>query len=326
MLTDVYRGRGGLGPLLAAIALTAIALLATPSLVLAATQPNLGTADNFAVLAGSGVTNTGLTVITGDLGVSPGTAVTGFPPGSVVGAQHKADAVALQAKTDLVTAYNDAAGQTPFVDKTGQDLGGQNLTPGVYRFSSSAQLTGRLTLNGQGNSNAVFVFQIGSTLTTASNSSVVLINGASPCSIWWQIGSSATLGTGTQFQGNLLALTSISLTTGANILRGRALARNGAVTLDTNRITQPANCTAPSPSPSASPSATPSPTAAASPAASPTPAASAQPGPPVTGGGPQQPGGVPWGLMLIGGLSSLGTIALGLRIRARRRRPQQAGR
>jgi len=304
MLTHVYRGRGGLGPLLATIALTAIALLAMPSLALAATQPNLGTADNFAVLAGSTVTNTGPTVITGDLGVSPGTAVTGFPPGIVNGAQHKADAVALKAKTDLVTGYNDAAGQTPFVDKTGQDLGGQNLTPGVYRFSSSAQLTGKLTLNGQGNSNAVFIFQIGSTLTTASNSSVVLMNGASPCSIWWQIGSSATLGTGTQFQGNLLALTSISLTTGANILPGRALARNGAVTLDTNRITKPANCVA------------------TSPVASP----SAHPKPPVTGSGPPQPGGFPWELMLIVGLSSLGVIALGLRLRARRRRPEQAGR
>jgi hypothetical protein len=312
MLTHVYRGRGGLGPLLAAIALTAIALLATPSLALAATQPNLGTADSFAVLAGSTVTNTGQTVITGDLGVSPGTAVTGFPPGTVVGAQHKADAVALKAKTDLVTGYNDAAGQTPFVDKTGQDLGGQNLTPGVYRFSSSAQLTGRLTLNGQGNSNAVFIFQIGSTLTTASNSSVVLINGASPCGIWWQVGSSATLGTGTQFQGNLLALTSISLTTGANILPGRALARNGAVTLDTNRITKPANCTASS--------------TAATPTAKPKTSASALPGPPVTGGGPPQPEGFPWEVMLMVGLSSLGVIALGLRIRARRRRPEQAGR
>jgi Ice-binding-like len=311
VLTLVYRGRGGLGPLLATIALTAIALLATPSLALAATQPNLGTADSFAVLAGSTVTNTGPTMITGDLGVSPGTAVTGFPPGTVSGAQHKADAVALKAKTDLVTAYNDAAGQTPFVDKSGQDLGGQHLTPGVYRFSSSAQLTGTLALNGQGNSNAVFIFQIGSMLTTASNSSVVLINGAQPCGIWWQVGSSATLGTGTKFQGNLLALTSISLTTGADIMPGRALARNGAVTLDNNRITKPANCTA---SPIVSQTARPK------------TSASALPGPPVTGGGPPQPESFPWELTLIGGLSSLGVIALGLRIRARRRRPQQAGR
>jgi len=304
MLTVVHRGRGGPAPLLATIALAAIAMLATPSLALAASQPNLGTADSFAVLAGSTVTNTGPTVITGELGVSPGAAVTGFPPGTVTAAQHKADAVALQAKTDLVTAYNNAAGQTPFVDKTGQDLGGQNLTPGIYRFSSSAQLTGTLTLNGQGNSNAVFIFQIGSTLTTASNSRVVLINGASPCAIWWQVGSSATLGTGTTFQGNLLALTSISLTTGANILPGRALARNGAVTLDTNQITKPANCVA----------------------ASPVTSASAHPKPPVTGGGPPQPASFPWELMLIAGLGSLGAIALGWRLRARRRSPQQAGR
>jgi hypothetical protein len=218
--------------------------------------------------------------------------VTGFPPGTVVGAQHKADAVALKAKTDLVTGYNDAAGQTPFVDKTGQDLGGQTLTPGIYRFSSSAQLTGTLTLNGQGSSNAVFIFQIGSTLTTASASKVVLINGASPCSVWWQIGSSATLGTGTQFQGSLLALTSITLTTGANILPGRALARNGAVTLDTNRITS--TCTAPKL--------------------------------PATGGGPQQPGGLPWELMLVAGVGGLGAIALGWRVRGQRPNPPRAGR
>jgi ice-binding like protein len=302
MLTLVHRGRAGLGRLLAAVALTAIALLATPSLALAATQPNLGTADNFAVLAGETVTNNGPSVITGDLGVSPGAAVTGFPPGTVVGAQHKADAVAVLAKTDLVTAYDSAAGATPFVDKTGQDLGGQNLIPGVYHFSSEAHLTGTLTLNGNG----VFIFQIGSKLTTASDSRVVLINGASPCNVWWQVGSSATLGTGTQFQGTLMALTSIALETEADILPGRALARNGEVTLDNNRITKPVNCVAPIPSPS------------------PTPSASALPRPPVTGGGPPQPGGIPWGLVLIGGVSSLGAIALGLRLRARR--PQQAGR
>src|SRR3984893_7841210 len=285
--------------------LLAIGMLSMGNLGLAQSAPPLGSAQTFAVLGASTVTNTGPTVITGDLGVSPGTAVTGFPPGRVVGAQHKADAVAGKAETDLVTGYNGAAGQTPFVDKTGQDLGNQNLTPGVYRFSSSAQLTGRLTLNGQGNSNAVFIFQIGSTLTTASNSSVVLINGASPCGIWWQVGSSATLGTGTQFQGNLLALTSISLTTGANILPGRALARNGAVPLETNRITKPANYVA------------------TSPVASP----SAHPKPPVTGSGPPQPGTLPWELILIGGVGSLGAMALvGLRIRGRRRSPQQTRR
>jgi len=166
--------------------------------------------------------------------------VTGFPPGSVTGTQHVADAVALQAKNDLVTAYTDAATSPSTSNLTGQDLGNKNLTPGVYTFSSSAQLTGPLTLSGNG----VFIFQIGSTLTTASNSVVLLTNGAQACAVYWQVGSSATLGTATQFQGNLMALTSITMVTGANILTGRALARNGALTLDTNRITPPSGtCT-----------------------------------------------------------------------------------
>jgi len=209
-----------------------------PATVFAATQPRLGTALNFTVLAGSAITNTGPTVITGNLGLDPGTAssVTGFPPGSVTGVKHTADAVALQAKNDLVTAYTDAATAPTTSDLTGKNLGGKNLTPGVYTFSSSAQLTGSLTLSGNG----VFIFRIGSTLTTASNSVVLLRNGAQACAVYWQVGSSATLGSATQFQGNLMALTSITMVTGANILKGRALARNGALTLDSNRITPPA--------------------------------------------------------------------------------------
>jgi Ice-binding-like len=215
---------------------------AWPATAFAATQPRLGTALNFTVLAGSTITNTGPTVITGNLGLDPGTAssVTGFPPGSVTGVQHTADAVALQAKNDLKTAYTDAATAPTTSDLTGKNLGGKNLTPGVYTFSSSAQLTGSLTLSGNG----VFIFRIGSTLTTASNSVVLLRNGAQACAVYWQVGSSATLGSATQFQGNLMALTSITMVTGANILKGRALARNGALTLDTNRITPPAGtCT-----------------------------------------------------------------------------------
>jgi hypothetical protein len=200
----------------------------------------LGTAGNFAVLAGSTVTNTGPSVINGgDVGVSPGSAITGFPPGTVVPpfTLHAADAVALQAQNDLTTAYNAAAGLAPTQDLTGQDLGGLKLVPGVYFFSSSAQLTGTLLLNAQGDPNAQWVFQIGSTLTTASASSVVTINDPSPgCDVFWQVGSSATLGTGTAFEGHILALTSITLNTGAAILGGSALARNGAVTLDTNPI------------------------------------------------------------------------------------------
>jgi type VI secretion system secreted protein VgrG len=224
--------------------ISAVIAGAWPAAAFAATQPRLGTALNFAVLAGQTITSAGNpgTVITGNLGLSPGNAssVTGFPPGIVTGTQHAADAVALQAQTDLVTAYNDAKNSPTTSDLTGKDLGGKNLTPGVYSFSSSAQLTGPLTLSGNG----VFIFKIGSTLTTASNSSVLLRNGAQACAVYWQVGSSATLGTATQFQGNLMALSSITMTTGANILTGRALARNAALTLDTNRITPPAGtCT-----------------------------------------------------------------------------------
>ena len=206
---------------------------------LAYAQVNLGTAQSFAVLGGSTVTNTGATAITGNLGVSPGSSVTGFPPGIVTGGTiHAADSVAAQAQSDLTTAYNAAAGLPCGVDLTGQNLGGLTLTPGVYCFTSSAALTGTLTLNFQGNPNALVVFKIGSTLTTASGSSVVLSNtGGTTCptNLFWQVGSSATLGTGSTFTGNILALTSITMTTGGG-LTGRALSRNGAVTLDTNTV------------------------------------------------------------------------------------------
>lgn len=211
-----------------------VALLCGVAVVTA--QSTLGTAQSFAVLGGSTVTNTGPSVITGDLGVSPGSAVVGFPPGIVTGTIHAGNATAGQAQDDVTTFYNALAGASCTADLTGQDLGGLTLTPGVYCYSSSAQLTGTLTLNAQGNANATFIFKTGSTLTTASGSSVVLINGGNPCGVAWQIGSSATLGTTTSFIGNLVALTSVTLNTGADII-GRALARNGAVTLDTNDIT-----------------------------------------------------------------------------------------
>jgi uncharacterized repeat protein (TIGR01451 family) len=201
--------------------------------------PPLGAAQGFAVLGSSTVTSTGLTVITGDLGVSPGTAVTGFPPGTVTGgAIHAADSVSLQARLDSTTAYNNLAGQACDVDLTGQDLGGMSLVPAVYCFSSSAQLTGTLSLNAGGDPSAVWVFRIGSTLTTASSSSVLLTNSGQDYNVFWQVGSSATLGTGTAFKGNILALTSITLTTGTT-LSGRALAQNGAVTLDSNTVSLP---------------------------------------------------------------------------------------
>jgi cysteine-rich repeat protein len=206
-------------------------------------QTVLGNAQSFAVLGGSTVTSTGSTSVFGDLGVDPGLAVTGFPPGLVSnGTIQAGTAVTLQAQNDTTTAYIALAAQSPTLDLTGQDLGGQTLVPGVYHFASSAQLTGALTLDALGDPAAVFVFQIGSTLTTASNSSVLVINGAQDCNIFWQVGSSATLGTTTEFKGNILALTSITLVTGAQI-SGRALARNGAVTLDTNSVSTLA-CTA----------------------------------------------------------------------------------
>jgi serine protease AprX len=197
----------------------------------------LGTAESFAVLAGSTVTSTGPSTLNGDLGLSPGTAVTGFPPGTVNGSTQAANAVALQAKSDLTTAYDDVAGRTPPVAAPA-DLGGMTLAPGVYRSGSSLALTGELALDAQGDPSAVFVFQAGSTLTTASASRVRLVNGAQPCNVFWQVGSSATLGSSTDFAGSILALTSISMNDGVT-LNGRALARNGAVTLINDTITAP---------------------------------------------------------------------------------------
>jgi type VI secretion system secreted protein VgrG len=217
------------------IASSGLIAVAWPVSAFAATSPGLGTAANFTVLAGSTITNTGPTVVTGSLGLDPGSAVTGFPPGVVTGTKHISDAVALDAKDGLVTAYNDAAHSPTTSDLTGKNLGGRNLDPGVFAFSSSAQLTGTLTLSGRG----VYVFKIASTLTTASHSVVRLTDGAEGCSVFWQVGSSATLGSTSQLQGNLMALTSITMTTGATIRSGRALARNGALTLDDNSVSPP---------------------------------------------------------------------------------------
>jgi hypothetical protein len=197
----------------------------------------LGTADTFAVLAGTTVTNTGPSAISGDLGVSPGSAVVGFPPGTVTdGVIHAADAVALQAQADVTTAYDDAAGRAT-TDTVTADLAGQTLVSGVYT-GGALGLTGALTLDAQGDPDAVFVFQAASTLTVASTSTVNLINGADPCNVFWQVGSSATLGTNSDFVGTVLALTSVAAATGATV-EGRLLARNGEVTLDDNVITVP---------------------------------------------------------------------------------------
>ena len=199
---------------------------------------NLGAAANFAVLAGSTITNTGPSILNGDLGLIPGGTVSGFPPGTLLGTPHISDATAASAQNSLATAIAFLTGQGTMVDLTGQDLGGKVLTPGVYGWSTSAQMTGTLTLNGQGDANAAFIFKISSTLTTASGSNVVFTNGGQAANTFWQVGTSATLGTTTSFAGNILAQTFITLNTGANI-DGRLLARIGAVTLDTNNVTIP---------------------------------------------------------------------------------------
>lgn len=191
----------------------------------------------FAVLGGASVTNTGLSIVTGDLGVSPGVSITGFPPGQVNGSIHNSDAAAVAAHADLITTYNDAVGQIPDAGITG-DLGGQTLPPGVYNAASSIGLTGTVTLDAQGDRNAEWIFQIGSTLTTATASHVLLINGATARNVIWLIGSSATLGTDTDFAGRVLAQTSITVNAGVTV-NGQVLAINGSVTLDTDRITRP---------------------------------------------------------------------------------------
>ena len=217
----------------------AIAFAAMPAAAQAA-PVNLATVSPFVVLGGTTVTNTKASVLNGDLGVAPGTALTGFDVAVVNGATHANDGVAKTAQADLTTAYNVAAEQpvSGGNNLSNTDLGERTLTPGAYGFTSSAQLTGALTLDAKGDPDAQFVFEIAEGLTTAPASSVVLVNGASPCNVFWQVGSSATLDTTTVFQGNLMALTSISLNNGASVI-GRVLARNGQVSLINNVLTRP---------------------------------------------------------------------------------------
>ena len=285
----------------------AVAFGANSIVALAATDPGLGVAGSFAVMAGTTVTNTGPTWITGQVAVAPGSAVTGFPPGTS-GVQHKGDSVAITAQTNLTAAYTNAAAQPcPGTNNfTGVNLGGKTLVPGVYCQTTAPTLTGTLTLNGSG----VYIFQIGSTLVTASGARVVLIGGAQPCQIFWQVSSSATIATSTTFVGTIMALTSIAMQTRAT-LNGRALARNGATTLDTNRIIRPTGCgyTAPG--------------IVAQPAGNTLPASLAPfavVGAPNGGGGPPQGQGFPILALVAALLAGAGAVGLGLNIRGHRRR------
>jgi len=276
------------------IAISALIIGANSIAALASTAPGLGTAGTYAVLAGTTVTNTGNTVLTGNLGISPGSACTGFPapctgggPGVVNGGTiHAGDAAALQAQTDLTAAYGVAA-SSPCNSTSLAPWGGQTLTPGTYCQTTSPTISGNLILSGNG----VFIFKSGSTLVTAPGATVSVINGAQPCNVFWQVSSSATLDTTTTFVGTIMALTSITINNGATI-QGRALARNGQVSLINDQITAPTSC-----------------------------AAATVAGPPAGGGGPPRSDSFPWILALVAGvLASAGAVRLGVTMRGQRRR------
>jgi hypothetical protein len=201
--------------------------------------PSLGSSVNFAVLGASTVTCTNLSAVAGDVGVSPGTAITGFDPScTIAGTIHAGDVVATLAHADLAVAYLALTAVACEHNRTGQDLGGQTLAPGVYCFDTTAGLTGALTLDGGGDGNATWIFQIGTAITTGSSSSVVMAGSGKAGNVFWQVGSSATISMGTAFQGNILASASITLVSGSNLV-GRALALNAAVTSDDNAISLP---------------------------------------------------------------------------------------
>jgi hypothetical protein len=289
--------------LLSLFVATLVGVIWPVSALAAASDPLLKTSGNYAVLAAATITNTGPSWITGQLALSPGTSVTGFPPGTV-GHEDIANGASLQARTDATAAYNTAAGE-PGCTSTGVELGSRTLGPGLYcngTMGITAGLT--LTLNGGG----IYIFQIASTLITGASSRVLLTNGAQPCDIFWQVGSSATIGASTAFVGTILANTSITMVTAAT-LNGRALAGlvapSGALTLDTNRIIQPGGCTGGFTTSYPPPAFVPSPTGNVLPA---------------TLGVPSELiGEIPW-LLLIAVGAGVAAVTLGISTRRRRRR------
>ncbi len=316
----------------AAMLAIAATLGSTATAAIVATVP-LGTAANYSVLAGSTVTNTGASTLDESLGLWPGTSITGFPPGLVnpPGTTDTTNAAAQQAESDLTAAYVDAAGR-PLDATTTADLANLTLQGGVYAGPSKGALglTGPLVLDGAGNANTVFVFQTNSTLITGSSSSVSLINGAQACNVFWQVGSSATLGTNSVFVGNILALTSVTVTTGVSV-EGRALARNGAVTLDDDTFTAPSCATSIPTTTTTTTAGTPTTTApgggttattgpgggtTATTPGTPTTSIPGVSGPPRTGGGPVSDSHSPWLAIWFGGVLAIGTAEAVLRRRS----------
>jgi hypothetical protein len=257
-----------------ALATTGIMLSVAPTSQ-AATSVGLGTADSFVVLAGSGITNTAATTLRGDIGYFPTITYTGAATVTLVGTDHAGDAVTQGAKNDLVTAYNGVSAQP--LTTTTSAIAATTLTPGVYRSASSLDLGGNIILDAGGNTNAVFIFQAGSTITTASATNITVINGGQACNVFYSVGSSATLGTGTHLVGNILAFTSITDAGGA-VVSGRLLARNGAVTLNNTTVTR-ATCVVATPTPTPTPTATPTPTPTPTATPTPTPTPTATPTP-----------------------------------------------
>jgi type VI secretion system secreted protein VgrG len=273
----------------------AIAALVLPAIGLAAAKaPDLGTARGYALVANTTITNTGATLVDGNLALV-GPSVTGFGPGVITGRSDIGNAAASNAEADVLAAHHDATGAAPVTEMAG-DLGGQTLLPGVYHFGVAATLHGTLTLDGDGKTNPLFIFQIGTTLTTGTGARVVLTHGAAGCAVFWAVGTSATIGTATSLQGNLMALVSITMNTSASIgvgggrNGGRAFAQNGAITLDTNTVIPPSgSCAVPPPPPAPTPTPTPTPTRRPTPTPAPTPIKTTGPTPTMTAPVPETP-------------------------------------